>query len=287
MSGQSFILLAVGFFSALVVTVAGVNHYLLQEYPPSEAAGLLWRVENAVSSVQDLRIDLSSTEYGTAPATVRMTVRVLVSPVPALSVQYTEPESLAGQVVTVQNDLLSHYLPQEDLVVVKRWSGVPLAAVGLAGLDVSRLRAEVQQGTVTARVVDDIVMLSSESLQANFVLTENLVGPSLSDGNPPDATEATASASFSPSFSGFASSTSPGTATPTHSSYIVEVRDAKSGDLTQALWIDRGTYFIQKVVYYQNGQRVRTIEVERLLMNQGLTINDVMILPRASATVRG
>ncbi len=284
MSGQSFVLLAVGLFSALVVAVAGVNHYLLQEHPPSEAAGLLWRVENAVSNAQDLQIDLSSTEYGTAPATVRMTVRVLVSPVPALSVEYTEPESLAGQVVTVQNDLLSHYLPQEDLVVVKRWSGVPLAAVGLAGLDVSRLRTEVQQGTVTARVVDDIATLSSESPQADFVLAETLAGTSVSAGNALDATAAT---SFSPSLSGFAPSAFPDAATPTHSSYIVEVRDATSGKLTQALWIDRGTYFIQKVVYYQDDQQVRAIEVERLLMNQGLTVNDVLILPQASVTVRG
>jgi hypothetical protein len=284
MSGQSFVLLAVGLFAALVVAVAGVNHYLLEEHPPSEATGLLWRVENALSNAQDLRIDLSSTEYGTAPVTVRMTVRVLVSPVPALSIQYTEPDSLAGQVVTVQNDLLSHYLPQEDLVVVKRWSGVPLAAVGLAGLDVSRLRTDIQQGAVTASVVDDIVALSSASPQADFVLAETLAGASLGQG---DALDATATASFSPSLSGFTSSASTDVGTPTHSSYIVEVRDAKSGDLTQALWIDRGTYFIQKVVYYQNGQRVRTIEVERLLMNQGLTINDVMILPRASVTVRG
>lgn len=279
MSGQGFVLVAVGLFASLVVAVAGVNHYLLEQHPPSEASGLLWRAENALSTAQDLRIDLSTTEYSGSPVTVRMVVRAIVAPVPALSVQYTEPDSLAGQIVTVQNDLLSHYLPQDDLVVVRRWSGVPLAAVGLAGLDVSRLRAEIQQGTVTARVVDDIPSLSSDSPRAAFAFAQPSIGVALSDDNP------LSSASFSVPASTFAASTS--SDFETQRSYIVEVTDAKSGQLAESLWIDRGTYFIQKVVYYSDGQRVRAIEVDRLLMNQGMTIDEVLILPRATTTIRG
>ncbi len=284
MSGQSLVLLAVGLFASLVVTVAGVNHYLLQEHPPSEASGLLWRAESALGSAQDLRIDLSSTEYGETSVTVRMVVRAIVGPLPALSIEYTEPESLAGRVITVENDLLSDYLPQQDLVIVRRWSGVPLAAVGLAGLDVSRLRAEVRKGTVTARVIDDIASLSSAAPSAGFTLTQSLAGTSSGDG---DAVDAAAVGAFDPTLAGFAPSSPSGVDTLTRASYVIEVREAQSGKLTQTVWIDRGTYFVEKVVYYRDDQRTRTIEVERLLMNQGLTVDDVLIIPRVSVTVRG
>jgi hypothetical protein len=266
-------------FASLVVAVAGVNHYLLEQHPPSEASGLLWRVENALSTAQDLLIDLAATEYGGTPVTVRMVVRAIVAPIPALSVEYTEPESLAGQIVTVENDLLSHYLPQDDLIVVRRWSGVPLAGVGLAGLDMSKLRSDIQQGTVTARVVDDVPSLSSNSPRADFTLAEPPIGVALSEQSP------LGSPSFAIPVSELAVTTSSDAAGPR--SYIVEVTDAKSGRLAESLWIDRGTYFIQKVVYYENGQRVRVIEVERMVMNQGMTIDEVLILPRASVTIRG
>ncbi len=282
MSGQSLVLLAVGLFTSLVVAVAGVNHYLLQEHPPSEASGLLWRAENALSKAQDLRMDLASTEYGDATTTVRMVVRAIVGPLPALSIQYTEPESLAGRVTTIQNDLLSDYLPQQDLVIVRRWSGLPLAAVGLAGLDVSLLRTAVQKGTVTARVVDDTASLSSAAPWGDFALPQTLAGTSSGD-----TVDATAVGTFDPSLLGFAPSSLSGIDVLTRARYVIEVREAESGHLTEAIWIDRGTYFVEKVVYYQDDQQTRTIEVERLLMNQGLTVGDVLITPRVSVTVRG
>jgi len=70
-------------------------------------------------------------------------------------------------------------------------------------------------------------------------------------------------------------------------SYVIEVRDAASGQLTRALWIDRATYLIEKIVYFQDDQRVRTLEVGDVRVNQGLTPDDVLVQPRVSVTIRG
>jgi len=284
MSGQSLVLLAVGLFASLVVTVAAVDRYLLDEYPPSEIAGLLWRVENALGRAQDMEISLASTEYGGNTETVRMVVRVLVSPVPALSIHYTEPESMRDQVVTIENDLLSHYLPDADLLVVKRWTGVPLAAVGLAGLDVSRLRTQWRQGTVTVQILDSVVSLASGALATSFAFAGTLTSTSLDQGT---SLSATPSPAFDPDLSGFASAPSVSLSDPLYGSYIMEVRDAKSGRLTQTLWFDRATFLVQKVVFFEDDRRVRTLEVERLLLNQGLTADEILVLPRAATTIRG
>jgi hypothetical protein len=161
---------------------------------------------------------------------------------------------------------------------------VPLAAVGLAGLDVSRLRAEVRKGAVTARVIGDIASLSSASPRADFALAQTLAGASSGNG---DAVDAAAVGTFSPTLTGFAPSTPSDADTLTRASYVIEVREAKSGQLTQVVWIDRGTYFVEKVEFFRNDQRTRTIEVERLWMNQGLTVDDVLITPRVTTTLRG
>jgi len=71
-----------------------------------------------------------------------MLVRLVNTPPRALSVRYLDPPSLRDELFTVDNDLLTHYLPKEDLVVVKRWVGVPLAAIGLASLDLTQLERD-------------------------------------------------------------------------------------------------------------------------------------------------
>jgi len=282
MGGQSVVLLAVGIFTSLVVAVAGVHQYLLQQHPPSEASGLLWRVENALSTAQDLEIDVSSTDRGAADVTARMTVRVLVSPIPILSVEYAEPAELAGQIVLVQNDLLSHYLPSDNLVIVKRWTGIPLAAVGLAGLDVSRLRDALAQSTVTARVLEDGTSLSTLARGADISFTPDAtaLGASPLGGDASTAPE--------PPSLAFAPTLAPDSAAlEQRGTYTIEVRDAATGNLTEVVWVDRGTYFIRKILYYTDDQVERTIEVERLVINQGLGPEDLLTLPRTASTVRG
>ena len=284
MSGQSLVLLAIGLFSSLVITVAAVDRYLLDEHPPSEIAGLLWRVENALGRAKDLEISLASTEYGANPETVRMVVRVLVGPVPALSVHYTEPESMRDQVVTIGNDLLSHYLPAADLLVVKRWAGVQLAAVGLAGLDVSRLRAEWRQGTVTVQILDTMANLASDALATTSAFAGTLASTTLDQGT---SLSAHPSPVFDPDLPGFASPSSISLSDPLYGSYIVEVRDTESGRLARTLWVDRATFLVRKVVFFEDDRRVRTLEVERLLLNQGFTADEILVLPRAASTIRG
>jgi hypothetical protein len=284
MSGQSLVLLAVGLFASFVVTVAAVDRYLLDEHPASEIGGLLWRVENALGRAQDLEISLASTEYGNNPETVRMVVRVLVGPVPALSIHYTEPESMRDQVVTIENDLLSHYLPGADLLVIKRWAGVPLAAVGLAGLDVSRLRSEWQQGLVTVQILDSMATLGSGAPAVSFAFAGTLTSTSLDQGT---SLSATPSPAFDPTLSGFASPPSISLSDPLYGSYIVEVRDTESGRMTRTLWVDRRTFLVQKVVFFEDDRRVRTLEIERLILNQGFTADEILVLPRAASTIRG
>jgi hypothetical protein len=284
MTGQGFVLLAVGLFASLVVAAAAVDHYLLSEHPVSEVGGLLWRVENTLSRAKDVEISLASTEYGDIPQTVRMVVQVVISPTPALSVRYTEPQSMAGHVVTSDRDLLSHYVPEADLLIVRRWTGVPLAAVGLAGLDVSLLRARWQQGLVQARILDASASLASSTLAESVPLAETLAGTPLDDSLPL-ASDSTAT--FGPDLTGFAAPPSTGASDPLHGSYVIEVREAESGRLTETLWIDRTTYLIQKIVYFEVERRVRTLEVERWVTDQGLTADEVLALPRAATTIRG
>ena len=284
MNGQSLVLIAVGLFTSLVVTVAAVNHYQLEAHPASVASGLLWRVENALTSVQDLQADVSSTEFTDPSQPVHMTVRAIVTPVPALSVEYTAPDELSGQIVTVENDLLSHYVPKDGLLIVRRWSGLPLAAVGLAGLDVSRLRTQLEQGTITARVLDESTSLTATGLTSDLQVEPILAGATQSGSGAPAAA---LPASTAPALTDLGSPPAAGTSDPLDGTYIIEVRDAKSGDLTQALWIDRKTYFIQKVIYYEKDSRAREIEINQLRVNQGLTTEGILTLPQTATTIRG
>ncbi len=287
MNGQSFVLLAVGLFTSLVVAVATLNHYMLVENPPSLASGLLWRAENALSTVNDFETSLSSTDFsasGEPVSTIRMDARVIVRPVPALSLQYVAPDSVAGQIVTVENDLLSHYLPQENVVVVRRWSGLPLAAVGLASLDVARLRAQVQQGAVAARVVDSAWLFTAAGASPGLDVAETVAGTYQTASVGLDVPSP---AVIGPSLSGLRDAPTVDLSDPLYGSYIVEVRDVETGDLSEALWIDRRTYFIQQITYYSGGRRVREIQVEGLVTNQGLTLDDLLIVPRGVPTIRG
>lgn len=283
MTGQGFVLLALGLFTSLVIAAAAVDQYLLREHPPSEVGGLLWRVENTLGRARDVEMDLASTQYGEPPQTVRMTVRAVVGPAPALSVVYVEPESVAGQIMTADHDLLSDYLPGADLVVTRRWSGVPLAAVGLAGLDISRLRSQWLEGSVEARILAASASLAPGALAASMPLSQTLAGTRL---DPVIYLEPIRPRPIDPDLSGFGT---PATSAydPLHGSYIVEVRETVSGRLVQTLWIDRTTYFIQKIVYSDAERPVRALEVERVVLDQELAPDDVLALPRASATIRG
>jgi len=286
MSNESFLLLAIGVFLSLIVGVAAFDQFLIEEHPPSEVAGLIWRVGNAFARVRDMEAVIEVTESLDAPTPIRMLVRFLNQPLPALSMRYLDPPHLQGQVFTVQNDQLWHYFPgtESPLIVVKRWVGVPLAAVGLAGLDLMQIQQDWENGLLDVEVVQSLSGFSADGIpdspvSVSISLTNDC--PASIDSLCPQLPESTATAS-SPSFAGELA-----TANAIRGEYILEVRDARTGNLARIVWIDRETFFIHKVVFFVDGERGKTIELQRIDVDQGLTPQDVLTLPSGVEIIRG
>ena len=278
MNSQSLILLAIGLFVGLIVTAAAIDQYLFNEHPPSEVSGLLWRAKTAFAHIKDLEAVLEVSESRGETEPIRMLVRLVNSPPQALSIRYLDPPSLQDELFTVDNDLLSHYIPEEDLIVVKRWVGIPLAAIGLSILDPGQLEREWKAGKVTVRILQSVPSFSTTLSSTPLCLSETLSGEPL-----------TIPYSFcldtaSPAWMSFAELS--GTS-PIRAEYILEVRDAKTGELTRMIWIDRDTYFVKKVVFFSGDKRTKTITVQRIEVDQGLTAEEVLRLPTGALIIRG
>jgi hypothetical protein len=299
MNSQNLIILAIGAFVALIVIVAAIDEYLLIEHPPTEVSGLIWRIENAFSRIKDLEAVLEITKARAPDESIRMLVRYLNGPIPALSVRYLQPDSVKDERFVVQNDQLSHYLPQENLVVIKRWVGVPLAAIGLGNLDLSRLKQDWSSGRVSIEVVQDVPGFTRDLFQAPLVLEASF---SRADGGSA-AFSSTLSAQGHPISFSFSSGTEEHDAPYATSwgliatlgangslsgSYILEVRDARSGELVRMIWVERDTFLIRKIVVFDDGQRSTTLQIERIDLDQGLTEDEIITLPsRGVETIRG
>ncbi len=278
MNSQSLILLAIGLFVGLIVTAAAIDQYLFNEHPPSEVSGLLWRAKTAFAHIKDLEAVLEVSESRGETEPIRMLVRLVNSPPQALSIRYLDPPSLQDELFTVDNDLLSHYIPEEDLIVVKRWVGIPLAAIGLSILDPAQLEKEWKTGKVTVRILQSVPSFSTTLSSTPLCLSETLSGEPL-----------TIPYSFcldtsGPAWMSFAELS--GTS-PIRTEYILEVRDAKTGELTRMIWIDRDTYFVKKVVFFSGDMRTKTITVQRIEVDQGLTAEEVLRLPTGALIIRG
>ncbi|MBU1048635.1 hypothetical protein KKG90_01305 [Candidatus Bipolaricaulota bacterium] len=298
MNNQSLILLAIGAFVALIVTVAAVDQYLLDEHPPTEVEGLMWRVENAFNRVQDLEATLQITDESQPAENVRMKVKYVKGPPPVLSMRYVPPQdasedlfisSVRDETFTIQNDQLFHYIPSEDVVVSKRWPGVPLVMVGLGVFDMSQVRSDWSAGRTEIKILEDISGFSgiafaspmsiSESFShtlAPFALFSRLDLKALQDYalsfsfNPDAQTdEAQPHVALANSLFSDGGISLPG-------SYILEVRDAKSKNLLRMIWIDRETYLVQKAVTFTNGQRSATLLIQLITVDQGLSEADVI-----------
>lgn len=283
MSNESFLLLAIGVFLSLIIAVAAVDQFLLDEHPPSEVAGLIWRVRNAFSRIKDLEAVVEVTLSVEANAPVRMLVRFLNQPLPALSMRYLDPESLQGQVFTVQNDLLSHYIPQDKLIVVKRWVGLPLAAVGLAGLDLTQIERDWQAGLLNVQIVQNLPGFSADGFSSSVSLDVTLSNdcPSIAESLCPQIPNQ----DYVTSALSLAGDSNIGNTI--RGEYILEARDSSTGQLSRIVWIDRETFFIQKVVYFVDGERDKTIQLQRITIDQGLTPEEVLTLPGGIEIVRG
>lgn len=283
MNSQNLILLGIGLFVGLIVTIAAIDQYLLNEHDPMEPDGLIWRVKTAFSRIKDLEAVLEVTESGEEEEIVRMLVRFLNGPEPALSVRYLDPVTVRDELFTVDRDLLSHYLPQENLIVVKRWVGFPLAAVGLASFDLLQLEKEWRAGRIRLRVVQDISGFGTDLFPSSILLSERLSGYprlepfSISLGAPDEDP-------FLPGFAGLKGVLADGSI---QGGYILEVTDGKSGDLSRMIWIDRESFLVRKVVFFVGGRRTSSIRVQRITLDQGLTAEEILALPRGVEVIRG
>ena len=298
MNNQSLIIFAIGAFVALIVTVAAVDQYLLDEHPPTEVSGLIWRIENAFSRVRDLEAVLEITREHELDEPIRMVVRYLSGPIPALSVRYLRPDAVKDERFVIQNDQLSHYLPEENLIVIKRWVGVPLAAIGLAQLDLSGLRDDWTAGRVRIEIVQDAPGFTPDLFPSPVTVAASFAQPGTADSffsSTFPADRYPIAFSFCAEFEAedadptiWEGLTSLGIPAVIGSSYILEVRDSRSDELVRMIWVDRETFLIRKIVVFEDGNRSTTLLVERIDLDQGLTEEEILTLPtRGVETIRG
>ncbi len=283
MNNQNLILLGIGVFVGLMVVVATVDQYLLNEHDPREPEGLLWRSKTAFSRIKDLEVVLEVVDTAAEDRIFRMLVRLLNRPDPVMSVRYLDPVGMRDELFSVNRDLLSHYLPQENLIVIKRWIGLPLAAVGLASFNLSQVEKDWRAGKVRLRVIQDISGFSADLFQTSIVPAETISGCLLyplfsicSDTQEVDQ--------FLPGFAGFEGGSLGG---PIQGGYILEVTHAGSGELLRMIWIDRESYLVRKIVFFANGKRATSLRVERITLDQGLTAEEILALPRGVEIIRG
>jgi len=277
MNNQTLILAAIGLFVALIVGVAAIDEYLLTEHPTSEVDGLIWRVESAFSRLRDLEASLELTQIGNPDSLIRANLRMVNGVPPVLSIRYRYPASLENEIIVVQNDQLAHYRPQEGLIVVKRWDGVPLSAVGLASLDISHLRRDWEAGKVEIKLLPNVPGFASDLFSTTLLLSETVSGRVCIPPNSFCPTDVGATVADGLGFSKVVDSA---IASLIPGGYILEVRDARSGELSRMIWIDRDTYLVQKVVFFAGGHRSSTIEVQWSETDQGLTADEILTLPR-------
>jgi hypothetical protein len=283
MNNQTLILIGVGLFVGLVVTIAAVEHYLLSEHDPLEPSGLIWRVETAFSRIKDLEAVLEVTGGEGSGETVRMLVRFKNGPEIALSVRYLDPASVRDELFTVDRDLLSHYLPQENLLVIKRWVGLPLAALGLASFDLSSLEKDWRAGKVKLRVLREVSGSSGEEFPSSLRPLDSFAGLLAAEpfslccgfvgGDEPH-----------PGLSEIEVGSGLGTV---QGGFILEATDVQSGRLTRRVWVDRETFLVTKVASFSDGKRTSTIGVERITLDQGLSAEEILAVPRGAETIRG
>ncbi|MEA3356090.1 MAG: hypothetical protein U9Q23_01935 [Candidatus Bipolaricaulota bacterium] len=282
MNSQNLILIGIGLFVGLFVGVAALEHHLLDEHDPATPSGLIWRAKTAFSRIDDLETVLDITDNDQASEPVRVLVQYLNGPEQALSVKYLQPTQMSGELFTVERDLLSHYLPAENLVIVKRWLGLPMAAVGLASFDLTQLEEEYKAGEVNLRVVQEVAGFNRDLFPSQIDIAETLAGNKAPtpfsigriDNEPVGI------------LPGFADVGEPPTMSVIQGNYVLEVRDSETDELVRMVWVDRENFMVRKVVFFSDGQRARSIRAERITLNQGLTAEEILALPRGAETVR-
>ena len=279
MNSQNVILIALGIFVSVLVGLTTYTDYIEREHDPMDPGGLVWRTTAALAGIQDFdtRFEISDNTSDAAP--IQLIVRYVAGLNPALYVQYVAPEAFSGEVFTVDGELLSHYIPREDTLVVQRWSDLPLAEVALVSQDLRGLIALQEQGQVDLRVLRDTTSGIDETFDLDIPVCTTISGtatvPALTMFGLP-ATPACGIALMNDALSEIAV---PG-------GYILEVTDRETGELSQMVWIDEQTFLITKILQFKQGVLTTTIRLQRPTVNSGLTREEILIMPRAGTTLR-
>jgi len=281
MNSQNLILLGIGIFVSLIVGVVAVDQYMMNEHDPMHPDGLIWRVQTAFTRVKDLEAVVSVTEEG-VPTPTRMLVRFVSGTEEALSVRYLSPDTVRDELFTVSRDLISHYIPREELIVVKRWAGFPLSALGLATLTLQGLDSDWKAGKIRLKVVRGGVGFDAGLFRSPLELAETISGR-VERAPYSVFTGGGAAGLVNKSFAlvderGLSS---------IQGGFILEASDARTGELVRMVWIDPETFLVRKVVTFADGKRKTSIEVERLNLNQGLTPEEILALPRGVEVIHG
>ena len=308
MNNQTLLLLTLGLFMGLIVTVAAVNQYLLDKHPPTEVDGLLWRIENALDRVRDLEATIQITQEAFPGDTLRIKVLYVKGPPPTLSMRYLRIQELGSaqsstaardEMITVEGDMLRHYLPTQRNPLSERWPGLPLAAIGLGVFQVSQIRADWAAGRTEIRIVQPIGGFSELPLGSLLTWVQSFSQPPASVATSFAISVCAETASTfgraslflrvfeeEPTYGlGLASSLDAQAidALATSRPYVLEVRDAQTNELIRMVWVDRETYLVQRVVTFKQGQRDATLLVQLIAIDQGLTSEEVLVHPQLDA----
>ena len=280
MNSQNLILIGVGIFIGLIVTVAAVDQYMMSQHNPMTPNGLIWRVETAFSRVKDMEAVID-VEDGTDISPTRLLLRFTRGTAEVLSLRYLDPSAVRGEMFLVNRDLLSHYLPQEKVIIVKRWSGFPLTDIGLAGFSLEQIAADYAAGRVHLKVVRDETGFNTNMFPSPIDLAVTISGRRVR----PPLSFTTGVGGMLPLIGSISQVMEAGGVT-IRGDYVLEAFDP-TGALTLMIWINPETYLVNRVVRLAGGKRAITLTVERMTINQGLTPDEIMTLPRGVEVIHG
>ena len=298
MNSQNLILLGIGLFVSLIVATAALNQYFLDEHDPMEPDGLIWRVTTAISRIKDLEAVLEINESGGEDRTIRLLLRFLKEPKEIMSIRYLDPVAVRGELFTIEGDLLSHYLPEENILVVKRWIGFPLASLKLPEFYLSQLEKDWRAGRVGLRVVQDVSWFGVDLFPCSIFPSETFSDCSRWDvfSICLDTCEENPFPSFLPGFagtrkegpslSGFAGVEGALSGGSIQGGFVLEVTDLESGNLSCMIRVDRETFLVQKIVFFAEGKRIANIYMQRFSPDIGLTAEAILALPRGVEVIR-
>lgn len=283
MNSQNLILLGIGIFVSLIVAAVALDQAFLAKNDPMDPGGLLARTEVAFDRVQDLEIVLNVVSAGEESNPLQMRIWYINGPDPAARILYLAPSQLKGQVYTVDRDLLSHYIPQQNMTIIKRWAGFPLTDLGLSSFDLRGIKEQWKQGKVTLRVSQNIPRFDMHIFPCDLLITETIAGSvqwrpfSIAIGE-------TKTCRLLPSISGVSSDAA---LSPIPGGFILRVYNKATGQITKMISIDRETFLVRQVVIFANEKRTTTIYASQMILNQELNRDEILVLPRGTTIIRG